>query len=96
MNGTPPPPNRYPTLAENYLAEATKQAMGFPTLPGLPATVPGNFIMPVLDYDFGPDFNYSDGSGVPTVMPLATRCRSLDRASCGEQRPPVDRALNPP
>jgi hypothetical protein len=51
------------------LVEATKQAMAFPTLPGVAPAVPSNFIMPVLDYDFGSGFNYSDGSGVPTVMP---------------------------
>jgi hypothetical protein len=40
MKGTPPPPSRYPTLAQNLLADANKQAIGFPTLPGLRATVP--------------------------------------------------------
>lgn len=69
MQGMPPPPSRYPTLAGKHLVDATKEAMGFPTLPGLPALVPGHFINPVLDYDFGPQFNSSDGSGVPTVMP---------------------------
>jgi hypothetical protein len=69
MSGMPPPPSRYPTLAQKQLVDATKEAMGFPSLPGLPATVPGNFIMPVLDYDFGPEFNYSDGSGIPTLAP---------------------------
>ena len=44
--------------------------MGFPTLPGLRPTVPeADFIMPVLDYDWGPDFNYSDASGVPSNAP---------------------------
>jgi hypothetical protein len=44
--------------------------MGFPTLPGLRATVPeSDFIMPVLDYDWGPGFNALDGSGVPTLAP---------------------------
>ena len=39
--------------------------MGFPTLPGLRATLPeAGFINPVLDYDWGPDFNYNDGSGI--------------------------------
>ena len=70
MNNTAPPPNRYPTLADKQLVDANKQAMGFPTLPGLPATIPSNFINPVLDYDFGPQFNYSDASGVPTIAPL--------------------------
>ena len=73
MDGTPPPESRYPTLhgskGERNLAEATKEAMGFPTIPGIPPTLPSNFIMPVLDYDWGPEFNYSDGSGVPTQQP---------------------------
>jgi hypothetical protein len=52
------------------LVAANKTAMGFPTIPGLRATVPEpDFIMPVLDYDWGPDFNYLDGSGVPTNAP---------------------------
>jgi hypothetical protein len=35
-------------------------------LPGLRATIPeADFIMPVHDYDWGPEFNYLDGSGVP-------------------------------
>lgn len=69
MNNTAPPPSRYPTLAGRHLVDATKVAMGFPTLPGLPAAIPSGFINPVLDYDFGPDFNYSDASGVPTIAP---------------------------
>jgi hypothetical protein len=52
------------------LVPANKAAMGFPTLPGLRATVPEpDFIMPVLDYDWGPGFNYTDASGVPTNAP---------------------------
>lgn len=50
--------------------------MGFPTIPvaavtaGWRTTVPeAGFINPVLDYDWGPEFNYSDGSGVPTNIP---------------------------
>lgn len=43
--------------------------MGFPTIPGVPATAPTGLINPVLDYDFGPEFNYSDATGVQTVMP---------------------------
>lgn len=69
MKNVPPPPNRYPTLASKTLVDADKAAMGFPNLPGVPSTVPSNFIMPLLDYDFGPQFDYSDGSGVPTVTP---------------------------
>jgi hypothetical protein len=73
MKDVPPPPSRYPTLAAKQLVDAAREAMGFPTLPGLPAIVPSHFINPVLDYDFGPEFNYSDGSGVPTVMPPKIR-----------------------
>lgn len=43
--------------------------MGFPTIPGVPAWAPTGLINPVLDYDFGPEFNYSDASGVQTVVP---------------------------
>jgi Alpha/beta hydrolase domain len=68
--GTPPPPSRYPTLAQGQLAPAHKAAIGFPTLPGLRATVPeADFIMPVHDYDWGPQFNQLDGSGIASMAP---------------------------
>ncbi|MFO1197479.1 MAG: alpha/beta hydrolase domain-containing protein [Burkholderiaceae bacterium] len=68
VDGTPPPPSRYPTLAAGTLAPARKDAIGFPTLPGLRASLPEpDFIMPVLDYDWGPGFDPVDGSGVPSV-----------------------------
>jgi hypothetical protein len=52
------------------LVEANKAAMGFPTIPGLRATAPeAGFINPVLDYDWGPEFDPSDASGVPTNVP---------------------------
>jgi len=70
MKGTPPPPSRYPMLAQNTLAEANKAAIGFPTLPGLRPTLPeSDFIMPVLDYDWGPQFNPVDGSGIASNAP---------------------------
>lgn len=70
MRGTAPPPSRYPTLAQGSLAEAHKAAIGFPTLPGLRATVPeADFIMPVHDYDWGPQFNAQDGSGIASIAP---------------------------
>ncbi len=70
MNNTAPPPNRYPTLAAGQLAESHKAALGFPTLPGLRASLPeADFIMPVLDYDWGPQFNMVDGSGIPSMTP---------------------------
>jgi hypothetical protein len=76
MKGTEPPQSRYPTLApkpgeqSGTLALANKKDIGFPTLPGLRPTVPEpDFIMSVLDYDWGPQFNALDVSGVPTNAP---------------------------
>ena len=83
MLGMAPPDSVYPTLngkkgdgqatrGKNVpdLVDANKAAMGFPTIPGLRSTIPEpGFIMSVLDYDWGPEFNYSDASGVPTNAP---------------------------
>ncbi len=56
------------------LVEPTKVAMGFPTIPGLRPTAPEpGFINPVLDYDWGREFNPSDASGVPTNIPPPIR-----------------------
>ena len=78
MKGTAPPPSRYPTLATGTLARADKTGIGFPTLPGLRATVPEpDFIMPVHDYDWGPQFNAQDGSGIPSNAPPRIR-QTLD------------------
>jgi hypothetical protein len=68
--GTPPPPSRYPTLADGNLARADKASIGLPTLPGLRASVPEpDFIMPVHDYDWGPRFDALDGSGIASLAP---------------------------
>lgn len=69
MKGVNPPPSQYPTLAAGHLAEATKESLGFPTIPGLPATAPTGFINPVIDYDFGPEFDNFDAKGYATIMP---------------------------
>ncbi len=70
MGGTEPPSSIYPTLAKGQLAAANKVALGFPTLPGLRSSVPeSDFIMPVHDYDWGPQFNAVDGSGVASLAP---------------------------
>jgi Alpha/beta hydrolase domain len=69
MNGTSPPASQWPLLSRGELVDATLQAMGFPRIPGIPAGIPGNFIMPTFDYDWGPQFNPNDGSGIPTLIP---------------------------
>ena len=72
LKGTPPPPSRYPTLTGGNLVNPTKAEMGFPSgVPGIPDSIflPENFVFPVFDYDWGPDFNHSEASGVPTNVP---------------------------
>lgn len=74
MRGAEPPASRYPTLSSGNLALANKAALGFPTLPGLRATAPEpDFIMPVIDYDWGPQFNAADGSGIASNAPPPIR-----------------------
>jgi hypothetical protein len=74
MKNVEPPPSQWPTLAAGTLAAAHKTAIGFPTLPQLRPTVPEpDFIMPVLDYDWGPQFNATDGSGVASNAPPPIR-----------------------
>ncbi len=69
LNNTPPPASIYPNLADGTLADAVKETLGYPSLPGVPSHAPTGFINPVIDYDFGPDFNYSDGTGVMGLLP---------------------------
>jgi Alpha/beta hydrolase domain len=71
VKDTEPPPSRYPTLRDKLLVAATKTATGFPTIPfpGLPANAPNGLINFLLDYDFGPELNYNDLTGVITLQP---------------------------
>jgi hypothetical protein len=69
MKDVAPPPSKYPTLAGGYLVDPMKAAMGFPTIPGIPADAPNGLISAGLDYDWGPEFNYVDGSGIRTKIP---------------------------
>ena len=69
MKDTPPPPSVWPRLSDGTLVDATKEAMGFPTIPGVPPNAPTGLINPLLDYDFGPGFDRVDGSGVPSIIP---------------------------
>jgi hypothetical protein len=69
--GTPPPPSRYPTLANGDLVPPTRAAMGLPDIPGL--TFTDQILNPLLDYDFGPSFNAADVSGIMTAVPPRVR-----------------------
>jgi hypothetical protein len=80
MRDQPPPESVYPRLqplADDgktplppQLVDAHHTALGFPLLPGLRSTIPEpGFINPVLDYDWGPQFDPMDVRGVPTQQP---------------------------
>jgi len=73
MKNIDPPPSRYPSLGNGHLVEPTKEAVGFPTIPGLPAGTPTGLVSPMLDYDWGPEFNNLDMSGAPSKVPPGIR-----------------------
>jgi len=80
MNGVEPPASRWPLLLgakkERNLVEPTKAGMGFPSgVPGIPDSIflPENFVFPILDYDWGPEFDHSDATGNPTNIPPPIR-----------------------
>jgi hypothetical protein len=80
MLGIEPPPSRWPLLLgakkDRNLVEPTKAAMGFPSgVPGIPDSIflPENFVFPILDYDWGPEFDHSDATGNPTNIPPPIR-----------------------
>ncbi len=67
VKGTVPPPSRYPRLDQGQLVVPNQAALGFPNIPGVPA--PDGVINTIYDYDFGPQFNYNDESGVISMQP---------------------------
>lgn len=67
--GVEPPPSRYPKLANGELVAPTKVAPGVAANLG----VNGSRFNPVLDYDYGREFNAADLSGVMTVVPPRIR-----------------------
>jgi hypothetical protein len=67
MKGTPMPRSVYPTLASRQLVRNTQAAEGFPNVSGLPFE--GNQAWPPFVYNFGPEENYDQESGVPTIQP---------------------------
>ena len=85
--GIEPPPSRYPRSTSGQLVPATKAAIGFPEIPGAPS--PDGLVNPVYDYDFGPDFQYSDLSGVITKQPPVVQADAADAGAeggCRRQR----------
>jgi len=76
LNGTNPPPSVWPHLkgakGERTLVEPTMASMGFPQgVPGVPDSIflPENFVFPIFDYDWGPQFDEFNATGVPTNEP---------------------------
>jgi hypothetical protein len=69
VKGTPPPPSRYPTLADGTLVAGTRAATEFPEIPGTHLVD----VNPVLDYDLGPQVAYNDLWGVVTRQPPAIK-----------------------
>jgi alpha/beta hydrolase family protein len=67
VRGTPPPPSQYPRVADGTLVRPTKASVGFPDIPGV--QLEDNFENPLIDYDWGPSFNYNDVSGIVTKVP---------------------------
>jgi hypothetical protein len=76
MHDIAPPPSRWPLMRgpknERTLVEPTMAAMGFPHgIPGIPDSIfePENFVNPILDYDWGPEFDEFNATGTPTNLP---------------------------
>ena len=76
MHDIAPPPSQWPQLRgpknERTLVEPTMAAMGFPHgVPGIPDSIflPENFVNPIFDYDWGPQFDEFNATGTPTNEP---------------------------
>jgi len=76
MHDIAPPPSLWPQLRgpknARTLVEPTMAAMGFPHgIPGIPDSIflPENFVFPVFDYDWGPQFDEYNATGTPTNLP---------------------------
>jgi len=67
MNGTPMPPDAYPTLRDRQLVPATQRDESFPTIPGY--AFQGNQINYAEEFNFGPGVNYQDQTGIVTIQP---------------------------
>jgi hypothetical protein len=69
--GTPPPPSRYPRIADATLTTTDDVARRFPRIPGMPS--PAGMLVPFLDYDFGPGFEPNDMRGTLDSVPPRVR-----------------------
>jgi hypothetical protein len=67
MQGTPMPRSSYPTLRDGLLVPATQRAEGFPNIPNYPFQ--GNQINFAELFDFGPDIDYRNQTGIVTIQP---------------------------
>ena len=67
MNGTPMPPSAYPTLKNGDLVPATQEAEGFPDIPGY--VFQGNQINFAEKFNFGPQIDYQNETGIVTIQP---------------------------
>ena len=68
---TAPPESHYPRLGTGELVPPDTRSMGFPAIPGRP--LPDHLLNPFYDYDFGPEFQYNDMTGVISRQPPAIR-----------------------
>jgi len=71
VHDTPPPPSQYPRLSDGTLVRASRAAVGFPEIPGVHFN--DNFENPLFDYDWGPNLNYNDVSGILSEVPPITK-----------------------
>ena len=73
-DGTEPPPNRYPRVADGTLVRPESVAARFPRVGrvvGVSGVLsPAGMLLPILDYDFGPAFEPNDMRGAIVVPPI--------------------------
>jgi hypothetical protein len=71
VSNVPPPPSAYPRVTDGTLVPANALAMGWPTIPGSPK--PDGVMNSLLDYDYGPLFNFNDNSGIISNVPIPVK-----------------------
>jgi len=71
VKGTEPPSSSYPKLSNGGLAANTAEAIGYPKIPA--SLMPDGLAVGLMDYDFGPELNYNEFSGVLVNQPPAIK-----------------------